>query len=51
MLSLVLKKINKQGQIVLEILWMFVFVFGFIAVISHVSDVGNKEISSSRIGK
>ena len=46
-----LYKLNQKGQIIFEVLWMMVFVCGFLAVLSHLSDIGIEEITKARIGQ
>ncbi len=46
-----LKKVSfSKGQMVLELLWLVLFVCGFLAVLCHLYESGNRQINHSQKG-
>ena len=42
--------LQRQGQMVVELLWLVLFACGFLAVMSHLYEVGEREIARSQKG-
>ena len=40
---------KKNGQIILEILWLLFFTSAFLIMVSHLHNIGKKEIYLSRL--
>lgn len=44
------KRWFSKGQMVLELLWLLLFVCGFLAVLCHLYEAGHREINHSQKG-